>query len=423
MEKLVENFKPYIWDSLNPTIKYVIMQNCVDKICEICELPKIKLTINKLDNAYAAYMPNVKKINVDLGTLNEKGCGYVVLTSLFHECRHYEQDYKKMYDLSVGFNDSKYYYLDICEYDAHMYELEVARNQLQPFFNNKEFDEVLINHYTGYFLGFAKSLAKFGIIEEVNKKEFIKNFQEAFFENKNISCTESFKTAYEYFFDMNKAMEIYNEYINPERNKLKKQFLPYIKEHEKYKINTQSIKQSISAIIKENEYAIEFEQDFLSARFYMTDIKTGVSIDLHIKGNEARIDLIYSSCKNFNADVHILFDAAKAIIEQYNKVNNFEICDIEEGKRYIADPLKEISNNLGLDASILLKKSCDEDYFDIQKTLFNYLLYDYEKNENLYPIIQLNDKIKDVYKELIEEGDKFSGLEFIDLEFIDLDRG
>ena len=412
MENIIDKFRPEIWDTLSPTIKCVIIQNCVDKICEICDMPKIKTEIDKLDGAYAAYMPTVKKINIDLNTLNKKGCGYTVLTSLFHECRHYEQDIKKIYDLTIGFNDTKYYYLDICEYDAHMYEFEVASKQLIPFFNDKEFNDMFKKHYTGYFIGFADSLAKFGIINNFDKKEFKQNFKKAVFNNEKIYCTEDFKTAYHFFFNMDKTIELYNVFINAERSKLKKQFLPYIKEHKKYNMNAQSIKQSF----KKDNYSIDFEQSFLQAKFSMTDSKTGVSLVLNINGMDARIDLMYSDYKNFNADTHILLDSAKAIIKQYGKINNFEVENIEEGKRYIVDPFREISDNLGLDASIILKNSCDEDYFNVQKELFTCLLQDYEQNENLYPLMQLNDKVKDVYKELIEEGDKFSGLEFIDLE-------
>ena len=405
-EYLINNFKPENWNNLSVSEKYVLVDNCVASICEMLELPKIDVSfMENHDNAYGSYCAYTESIFVDsrLFDLNELS-GYNTLSTIFHECRHYEQNKTKMYDLSIGISDRNLYFLDMSEYDAHFYEF-FADNRISEIINDERFDNIYQDHLASFFANFCNTLSNLGIIGPVDYDIYKNLFIQKFINDEDKIYSDNFLTAYDYFTDIDKFHSLYKAFLEDYRNELTEQYKALIEQKAKFEIGGPAITQKFvigayNIVLQQKENSLKLEIEDL----YNIDMP---SFQLLIKDTDAMCCLEFSGKISSSINLDEMQEIAKAVIKQYEMFNDCKIDNVRIGDSFAGEPVRKLSREFtnSIDFSTVkdLLKLYDDKYLNIQKTFYTAVLNEYNRTEQNTPIQEQSDYLKTIFYELATE--------------------
>lgn len=386
LKKLILQLKTENWSKKDVNEKYDLLQKIANGICAKRGLPHIDIIFKFMDeNTGAAYIDLDKKIlfNIEKIYFSENATEF--LEHISHECRHYEQDIKRIYDLNASY-DLSFYSLIPFEQDAFIYSFYEIKDN---FYNLLEGDDTLKNKQVkeikNLFINYMCELFEADIVDQITTKACIKTFLKlfedklyymnyeqlkAYIKDTQISedemvdkCIKKFLSAEEFSHETDKLK---NEIVKGKNRIFADNILDFAMPGVYF-----------SQRIKVRNVAIEIEQTkrCLRASIYNEEEKKNREASLAIFIKDDNICEKYSQFTDNIPDVNTMKIVEKIIIEHYEQFNGIKVKEPVFFKPFILDSIEDLRFNKIFTEKID-EKLMERDYEKIKK-IFYKKLYEY----------------------------------------------
>lgn len=215
-KNIVLNFKPEFFNVLSLDKKFNLIQTFCNAFCKERNISDTLVVFSSrlVNNSCAGYNKISDKIIFDIADIHNS---YKVFSILIHEIRHKEQAEKHIFKNTPNIHTLKYYYLDIIERDAYLFQYNQAK-KYSKVFKDEEFDNICLNILANYFLSYSYCLCNFGLVKDVSECYF------DFFVDKKKRIKKDYPAdfikCYSVFNNDRKAVDVYNKFVFPAIKKL-----------------------------------------------------------------------------------------------------------------------------------------------------------------------------------------------------------
>ena len=401
LRKLILQLKSENWSKKDVNEKYDLLQKIVNGICAKRGLPHIDIIFKFMDEeSGAAYTELDKKILFNVEKIYFSENATVFLEYISHECRHYEQDVKEIYDLNTSY-DLSFYSLIPLEQDAYIYSFYEIKDN---FYDLLEDDDTLKNKQIkgikNLFISYMSKLFETGIVDQITAKACVKTFLKLF-EDK----------LYHMNYEQLKAY-IKDTQISEDKmiDKCIKKFLNAEEfSHETDKLKSEIIKDKnrtftdnildfampgvyFSQRIKVRDVIVEVEQTkrCLRATIYNEEEKTNREASLSIFIKNDNICEKYSQFTDNIPDATTMKIVEKIIIEHYEQFNGIKVKEPVFLKPFILDSIEDLRFNKIFTEKID-EKLIEKDYEKIKKSFYKKLYKFYLGYSTAMPKIQCDE--------------------------------